>query len=298
MTFQTRSVTKDIKTIELESRVKYPYSFNLLLGEKMAKTKKDVNIYHLIILDRSGSMGSVKLETIKGVNTQIESMRSDAKEFENQEHVYCLVTFGGGGYGGPEAVTYDVWKQASADIKDLTAKSYITGGGTPMCDAIGGGINGLRNEIVEELKNEDTKVFVNIFTDGYENTSQEFSSEDCKKLIEEVQATGQWVVAMVGCEDNVFEEASKMGISQGNTVKYARGGLGTQDAMQHLSRARHKMSDDLSKGLYSAETTMSYMADTVDISSTTDESADTIVPSITALDINAKSADTEDKDNG
>jgi len=163
-----------------------------------------------------------------------------------------------------------------------------------MCDAIGGAINGLRNEIVEELKDENTKVFVNIFTDGYENTSKEFSFEDCKKLIDEVQATGQWVVAMVGCEDTVFEEAAKMGISQGNTVKYERGGLGTEVAMQHLSRARHKMSDDLSKGLYDASTTASYMADTVDVNSTTDKSSDTIVPSITALDIN--NADTEDKE--
>jgi len=77
--------------------VKYPTLLTYFLGEKMTTTKKDINIYHLIILDRSGSMGSVKLETIKGVNTQIESMRADAKEFENQEHIYCLVTFGGGG---------------------------------------------------------------------------------------------------------------------------------------------------------------------------------------------------------
>jgi len=257
--------------------------------------KKDVKIYHLIILDRSGSMGSVKLETIKGVNTQIESMRADAKEFENQEHIYCLVTFGGGGYGGNEPIKYDAWKQSSSEIEDLTAKNYITGGGTPMCDAIGGGINGLRNEIVEELKDENTKVFVNIFTDGYENTSQEFSFEDCKTLIDEVQTTGQWVVAMVGCEDSIFEEAKKMGISQGNTVKYARGGVGAEVAMQHLSRARHKMSDDLSKGVYSAETSVSYMADTVIPSVTDDESADVVVPSITDLDIN--NADVEDKNN-
>ena len=257
----------------------------------MAKKEK-VKIYHLIILDKSASMGSVTMQTIEGVNTQLESMRSDAKEFEDQEHIVCLVMFG-------HEVKYSIWKQPTSTIEDLTNKTYIANGhSTAMCDAIGSGINGLRNEIVEDLKNEDTKVFVNIFTDGYENSSKEFTKPDCKELIEEVQATGQWVVAMVGCEENVFEEAEKMGIHKGNTVKYARGAVGTQVAMSHLSRARHKMSDDVSKGLYNANTTVSYMADTVIPSVTDDESVDTVVPSITALDVNnVKNTDVENKDN-
>ena len=227
----------------------------------MAKEKK-VKIYHLIILDNSASMGHVTMQTIEGVNTQLESMRSDAKEFEEQEHIACLVQFG-------DKVQYSIWKQPVDTVENLTNKTYIANGwSTAMCDAIGGGINGLRNEIVEDLKNEDTKVFVNIFTDGYENSSKEFSKSDCKELVEEVQETGQWVVAMVGCEESVFEEAEKMGIAQGNTVQYARGAVGTQVAMDHLARARHKMSDDVSKGLYSADTTMSYMADTVDVTPT------------------------------
>jgi len=249
-------------------------------------TKKDkIKIYHLIILDNSASMAGVTMQTIKGVNTQLESMRSDAKEFKDQEHIACLVMFG-------HKVEYNIWKKPVSTIEDLTNKTYIANGNsTAMCDAIGKGINGLRNEIVEDLKNEDTKVFVNIFTDGYENSSTEFHKEDCKKLIEEVQTTGQWVVAMVGCEENVFEEAEQMGISKGNTVKYDRGGIGTVSAMNHLARARHKMSDDVDKGLYSAETTMSYMADTVDVTQTNDNifDPDNIVVN--------KADDTEEEDN-
>jgi hypothetical protein len=222
----------------------------------MSKKEKNVQIYHLIILDNSASMGYATQQTIEGVNMQLEAMRADAKEFKDQEHIACLVQFG-------HEVKYSIWKKPVDTVENLTNKTYIANGhSTAMCDAIGSGINGLRNEIVEELKNEDTKVFVNVFTDGYENSSKEFDSKDCKELIEEMQATGQWVIAMVGCEENVFEEAEKMGISQGNTVKYARGGAGTQVAMQHLSRARHKMSDDVSKGLYDAATSTSYMSDT------------------------------------
>jgi len=250
-----------------------------------------VKIYHLIILDNSISMSHLTMQTIEGVNTQFESMRADVKEFENQEHIACLVMFG-------HEVKYTIWKKPVSTLEDLTNKTYIANGGsTALCDAIGGGINGLRNEIVEDLKNEDTKVFVSIFTDGQENSSREFTKTDCKELVQEVQETGQWVVTMVGCEENVFEEAESLGISQGNTVKYARSAVGTQVAMSHLSRARHKMSDDLSKGLYDAETTMSYMADTADVSQTSDDSPD--------LDINMtidagnliNKADTETEDN-
>jgi hypothetical protein len=272
----------------------------------MAK-EKSVKIYHLIILDNSASMASVTMQTIEGVNTQLKTIKADADEFKDQEHIFCLVTFG-------DKIKYDVWKQAANTIEELTNKTYIANGwSTAMCDAIGGGINGLRNEIVEELKNEDTKVFVNIFTDGYENSSKEFDAKDCKELIEEVQQTGQWVVAMVGCEENVFEEAAKMGIHQGNTVKYARGAVGTQVAMQHLSRARHKMSDDVSKGLYSSDTTTSYMADTVVPTATNvdplnpnnmlitandgHENINDINMNIDAGDLINKAADVEDENN-
>ena len=48
-------------------------------------------IYHLMILDNSGSMDGVTMETIEGFNKQLESMREDIKEFEDQEHIACLV---------------------------------------------------------------------------------------------------------------------------------------------------------------------------------------------------------------
>jgi len=217
-------------------------------------------IYHLMILDNSGSMAGVTMETIEGFNKQLESMREDIKEFKDQEHIACLVTFG-------SEIDYKVWKQPASSMEDITNKTYIANGSsTRMCDAIGSGINGLRNEIVEDLKDENTKVFVTIFTDGHENASKEFNYEDCKSLITELQETGQWIVAFLGCDENVLNVAKSIGVHQGNALQYTRGVAGTKDAFDHLSRARKKMSADISEGTY-AVTSQSLMADTVDIPS-------------------------------
>ena len=213
-------------------------------------------IYHLMILDNSASMASVAMETIEGFNEQLKSMREDAEEYKDQEHIACLVTFG-------HKIDYKIWKKPANTMEDITTQTYIANGNlTRMCDAIGMGINGLRNEIVEDLKDENTKVFVTVFTDGKENASKEFKFSDCKALVTELQETGQWIVAMLGCDEGVLDTADNLGVYQGNTLQYTRGSGGTKAAFQHLSRARKKMSADLSDGTYSAATAQSYMDDT------------------------------------
>jgi len=210
-----------------------------------------------MILDNSISMSGVTMETIEGFNEQLKSMREDAEKYKDQEHIACLITFG-------SEIDFRVWKKPASTMEDITTKTYIANGGsTRMCDAIGMGLNGLRNEIVEDLKDENTKVFATVFTDGEENSSKEFGYSDCKALVTELQETGQWIVALAGCDEGVLDAADGIGVHQGNALQYARGAVGTKSAFDHLSRARKKMSADIDAGTYAA-TSQSLMADTID----------------------------------
>ena len=51
-------------------------------------------IYNLVILDKSGSMGSIRIEAINGYNETLASIKATQEEFiETQEHFVSLAAF-------------------------------------------------------------------------------------------------------------------------------------------------------------------------------------------------------------
>ena len=125
-------------------------------------------IYNLIILDESGSMQSIKSETINGFNETIKTIKAAQKEHENQEHFVTLVTFNG-------AACKTIYDKVSADkIKKINAFGYRPNCSTPLYDAIGLSVTNLKHYLIN--KTEYT-VLVTIITDGEENASKEFKGE-------------------------------------------------------------------------------------------------------------------------
>jgi len=213
--------------------------------------------YHLMIIDKSGSMDLVKDVTISGLNENLQSIRKAQEDFDDQEQVTCLVTFSGGGWssgGGFERSNGTIdhtscWKKMTGEIEDFTKENYIPDGGTPLLDAVGSSISKLREEIKDELLERKATVVVTIFTDGQENTSKEYSQQQIKDLITEVKETGQWTIAFAGCGDNVFEVAESMNIGRGSTMAYTAGSVGTQHAFRSMAQARYTRSEQYSNTL-------------------------------------------------
>jgi uncharacterized protein YegL len=191
-----------------------------------------IKTYNLMILDKSGSMGSVRKETISGLNEQLDSMKKAEKDYKEQEQKICLVTF------SSEVEITEFWNKTVSDIPVFSNENYDPDGMTALYDAIAMGINKLKAEIKDELAERTANVIVTIFTDGAENVSKKYNGTQVKKLIEEVKETGQWTIAFVGCGDNVFEVAASIGISKGNTMSYMAGSAGTANAFTQMSAAR------------------------------------------------------------
>lgn len=200
-----------------------------------------------MMLDRSSSMNSVRDATISGLNEQLASIRKAAEDFDDQEQVVCFVTF------SDVVDTDQLWNKKIEDIEDFTRDTYNPDGWTALYDAIGMGVNKLRNQIASDLAERKANVVVTIFTDGNENHSREFkSASEVRTLTEEIQETGQWTVAFIGCGDNVFSIAQSMGVSRGNTMSYSAGIAGTSEAMTSMSNARYmraaSYSESIAKG--------------------------------------------------
>ena len=200
-------------------------------------------IYNLMIIDKSGSMSSVRNETISGLNEQIQSMKQSQKDHEDQEQIASLVLFDNG-------VDHDtMWNKKMEDIEDFNNSSYNPGGCTALYDAVGAGVNKLREEIKDELKDRIASVVVTILTDGQENSSRHFNGKQVASLISEIQETGQWTVSFVGCGDDVFEVAKAMNIDRSNTLSYVATQDGTTEAFGKMASARASYSTNVARCL-------------------------------------------------
>ena len=192
---------------------------------KETKEKKN-NITELVlILDRSGSMAGLEEDTIGGFN----SMIAKQKEQEGE----CLVTTV---LFDHEILTLHDRKKL-ADIAPLTDRDYTVRGCTALIDAIGVTVNKITN-IHKYARSEDvpaTTMFV-ITTDGLENASKEYSSDQVKKMIEDKKKEG-WEFLFIGANIDAVETASHFGIAEDRAVNYHADKKGTSVVFNAVSKA-------------------------------------------------------------
>ena len=147
----------------------------------MKNTNKN-NITELVfILDRSGSMAGLESDTIGGFNSMIEKQ----KKQDGSCYVSTVL------FDDESEVLHDRVKLG--DIPKMTDNDYTVRGCTALIDAIGGAIHHIGN-IHKYARPEDVPehtMFV-ITTDGQENASHKYTSEQVKKMIERQKENWQW----------------------------------------------------------------------------------------------------------
>lgn len=194
-------------------------------------THRTMNIYNVIILDESGSMSSIYRETLQSMNEVLGGIRKNQEEFPDQQHFVSFVTFEGNGISGVK-VRRD--RVPIGNIKNLTEKDYRPGGCTPLYDAMGKTLNEM-----ESLVTENDKVLATIITDGYENSSTEYSGRTVKTLVERLRQKG-WVFAYIGANQDAVEVAKDLSIA--NALNYDATPEGMVGLRFSISKAGRKMS--------------------------------------------------------
>ncbi|MDO4847572.1 MAG: hypothetical protein Q3968_05530 [Clostridiaceae bacterium] len=189
-------------------------------------TKTNNNITELIfILDRSGSMGGLESDTIGGFNALIEKQRKQDGE--------CFVT----------TVLFDDCIETLHDrvnlseIQKLTDKDYTVRGCTALIDAIGETVKHI-SDVHRYIRKEDVPehtMFV-ITTDGLENASHRYSSDEVKKMIEQKKELG-WEFLFIGANIDAVETAKHFGIGEDRAVDYRADEMGTRVLYDTVSDA-------------------------------------------------------------
>ena len=189
-----------------------------------------MNIYNVIILDESGSMSSIYKETLLSMNEVLNGIRRNQEEFPDQRHYVTIVTFEGNGISGVKTRRDRV---PVGTVEPFTEKDYRPGGCTPLYDAMGKTLNELEGLILPE-----DRVMATVITDGYENSSKEYSGRVIKNMVARLREKG-WALAYIGANQDAIEVARDLNI--GNALNFDATPEGLVDMSCCLSLSTRKM---------------------------------------------------------
>ncbi len=168
----------------------------------------------LMIIDKSGSMYSLRDDTIGGFNSMI------AKFKEQKVPISVTSVF----FNKDSSKVHDHLEIDK--VKELTAADYSPQGTTALLDAMGSSITNLAS-LPGLADNKDVQVIVVIITDGMENSSEEYSKDNIKKMIQDYQEKG-WKFVFLGANIDAVAEAESLGIDGKNAVKYKNSAQGVR----------------------------------------------------------------------
>ncbi len=177
-----------------------------------------------IILDRSGSMGSIASETIAGFNQFLQEQR-----LLPDRACLTLVQFDD---------LYEVL-YVGRDLRHVPNLDYDTfqpRGATALLDAIGMSVR-LATSRILVLPPEDRprQVIFVILTDGLENASSRFERRLVFDMIRHQRQTNQWTFLFLGANQDAISEAGSLGIPHEDAMNFESTGYGTQAAFDKVS---------------------------------------------------------------
>jgi hypothetical protein len=181
---------------------------------KASKTKKSgQRTLVTLLLDRSGSMQSLKSDTIGAINAYREELRRSGADIR-----YSQVHFDSPEFGEMDLQRVHV-AEPIAGVPDMAADDYHPRGGTPLIDAACATIRAVADSLAEAAKAEGTRVVIAIQTDGMENQSRENGWDDLKALVAEKEALG-WEFVFMGAGIDAYAQGARMGIAREKTLSY------------------------------------------------------------------------------
>ena len=206
-------------------------------------------IHALTIVDKSSSMNPYRARTIEGINSNIIALKKEVDadtEILNTQVQFSSNNGNTWGISSLQAVpqaeneTDFVFTRIGEKVdklSDMEEKDYIPGGWTPLLDAIGYGIEKVKDFHKDDLGSDDLKIIVTIFTDGEENASKKWNQGEIKKMIEHFQSDGKWTFTFVGCGgiDAVTATSANLGISSNNTVAYVASADGYSEGFSKVA---------------------------------------------------------------
>lgn len=190
--------------------------------------------YNLIILDESGSMSTVRDETISGCNETLISIRNLQKEQPDVRQFVSIFCF------DSSHSRYIFHDTPIDEVRDMTRDDYCPNTCTPLYDAIGYTVL----QLFRKINRKEAKGNVTIITDGYENASRKWKLSLVQELIATLKQKG-WVFSFIGANIDVESTANSLGID--SFMQFEQTQTGMEDMFECERRSRRAF---MSKNAY------------------------------------------------
>lgn len=171
-------------------------------------TSRDLT-YIYFLLDRSGSMKTIKTDTEGGFAAFVADQRTAPGRchvtLAQFDHAYDVV------YAGVPV----------AEVPPLTLRPR---GGTALLDAMGQLLTDAGAELAA-LPEDDRPgtVIVAVMTDGHENASAKWTHPAVKALVEQQTKIYGWQFLYMGADQDAIEVGASLGVQRDYAVTYGRG---------------------------------------------------------------------------
>jgi hypothetical protein len=171
-------------------------------------TRSDLtHIYFL--LDRSGSMQSIKTDTEGGFAAFVEEQRRAPGD--------CRVTLAQFDH------EYDV-VYSGVPVAAVPPLALQPRGTTALLDAMGRLVTDAGAELAALPEDERPgTVIVAVMTDGLENASREWTHTAIRSLVEQQTSAYAWQFMYMGADQDAIEVGTRLGVDAAYSVTYGRG---------------------------------------------------------------------------
>ena len=180
-----------------------------------------------IVLDESGSMSSHVQTAIDGYNELLD----DQKRLDAGRATLTRTIFN---HEYPPRTQHADLESA----EPLSEATYDPGGRTALWDAVGHTIDemGARFDAMDEDETP-AHVLVAIITDGKENSSEEYSADQVRELIEQQEDEWGWEFIYLGAGVDDFADPDAMGLDDQQRTQQSKDEQGVQEAYDQAARA-------------------------------------------------------------
>jgi len=193
-----------------------------------------------VILDRTGSMESIRDDTIGGFNAFLNQQKSEPGsatltlvQFDSQDPYEVIHKF-----------------KSLKDVPELSRETFVPRASTPLLDAMGRGINDLEKSLADIKEDEKpSRVVMVIITDGQENSSCEFRKDQIEKMIKEKQAQCDWQFVFLSADLNAIGDALASGVHASSVMAFDKNARGNAAAWASVSSRIADFRANRSKGV-------------------------------------------------
>lgn len=173
------------------------------------------------VVDKSGSMESIRDDAIGGFNSFLASQRD-----EEGDALFTLALFDTDYEQLCDGVPIE-------EVEPLDEQTYRPDGSTALLDAIGRTMTAVtyRLDDAPDDQQPDQVIFV-ILTDGKENSSREYRRFQIADMIERARKDRGWEFMFLAANIDAFAAAKRYSIDQSRVTQFDATGDGVQSAYQ------------------------------------------------------------------